>query len=365
MQRMQLTVGQRTFIVRKYYETRSFLAVKEAFLQQFPERNPPSTSTIQRNVEKYEREGTSLNLNKKRSGRRRTTRSQENIEQVRLFIAAQPQGVSCRRNPIGISKTAFNEITKHDLKWHPFKIHLVQKLQAGDPARRLRYCQWFSNQAHNIRFMSNIVIGDEAAFHLCGKVSTQNVRCYAPKGEAPHQFKFEKHSSRKKLHVWMGLCGNGEVIGPFFFNQNVNGRTYREMLENFAFPGVARAFVIYDQQVFRNIWWFQDGAPAHGSLEIRDLLRRKFEDRVVALHHEHEWPPRSPDLTPLDFFLWGYLKQKVFATPPENLPELRRRIVEEVNILRDNGVMVRRSFAAMSNRANLCIERNGSHIECQ
>jgi hypothetical protein len=38
------------------------------------------------------------------------------------------------------------------------------------------------------------------------------------------------------------------------------------------------------------------------------------------------WPPRSPDLTPLDFFLWGYIKEKVYVTPPQNVQDLDQRI---------------------------------------
>ena len=39
-------------------------------------------------------------------------------------------------------------------------------------------------------------------------------------------------------------------------------------------------------------------------------------------------PPRSPDLTPLDFFMWGYLKQQVYAAPPQTLQDLKRRITD-------------------------------------
>ena len=46
------------------------------------------------------------------------------------------------------------------------------------------------------------------------------------------------------------------------------------------------------------------------------------------------WPPRSPDLTPCDYFLWGHLKNKVYSTPPENTGELRERIFNEVNLLK-------------------------------
>jgi len=360
---MQLTTEQRVFAVQIYLERRSFVAVREAFRERFPDRNLPAKSTIQRNVEKYLREGTSLNLNKGRSGRIRTTRTQENINQVRELLQEQPRVISCRRNPIGLPKTSFNEITTKDLKWHPYKIHIVQKLERDDPARRMRFCRWFSEQAHNVRFLSNLVIGDEAIFQLNGSVSTQNVRCYAPKGEPPVDYKFEKSNSREKLHVWIGLCGNGQIIGPHFFNRNVNGRVYREMLEQVVFPAVAHIYQRYGDN-FNDLWWFQDGAPAHRSRDVRRVLQERFEHRIVALNHDIEWPPRSPDLTPLDFFLWGYLKQKVFSTPPQDLPTLRRRIVDEVNQLRENEGTIRRSFGAMVNRADRCVQKNGSHVEC-
>jgi len=40
------------------------------------------------------------------------------------------------------------------------------------------------------------------------------------------------------------------------------------------------------------------------------------------------WPPRSPDITPLDFFLWGYVKDKVFSTPVPDITDLKARITD-------------------------------------
>ena len=40
------------------------------------------------------------------------------------------------------------------------------------------------------------------------------------------------------------------------------------------------------------------------------------------------WPPRSPDITPLDFFLWGYVKDKVFSTPVPDITNLKGRITD-------------------------------------
>ena len=75
---------------------------------------------------------------------------------------------------------------------------------------------------------------------------------------------------------------------------------------------------------------------AHRTVIVRRILQQRFQNRIVALNHGIEWPPRLPDLTPCDFFLWGYLKQQVFSSSLQNLPELRRRLVDEMNDLRQN-----------------------------
>ena len=107
----------------------------------------------------------------------------------------------------------------------------------------------------------------------------------------------------------------------------------------------------------------QDGAPAHRLIRVRDRLQELFPRRVIGLGHDREWPPRSPDLTSLDFFLWGYLKGKVYVTVPENLRELRQRIEHEVQAL-NRTRMVRRSILSMRRRrAQDCVALNGGHVE--
>jgi hypothetical protein len=74
-----------------------------------------------------------------------------------------------------------------------------------------------------------------------------------------------------------------------------------------------------------------------------------------------EWPARSPDLTPLDYFLWGYVKHNVFKTRPNDLQELQQRIINTCATI--TPVMlsnVRRSFAE---RVALCFAVDGQHIE--
>ena len=319
---VQLTTEQRTFIVKSYYKCRSYKRTREAFRNRFQDRQPPAPKTIWANVDKYEKHGTSLNRNKQNSGRRRSARSEANIRAVAQRLAEHPRNTSARRNGVGISSATFNRITRLDLHQHPYRMNTRHQLVPQDFDLRLQFAGWLINRCErNKNFLRSMVIGDEAAFALNGQVNTRNVREYAPARQPP-AFNFDVNLSQQKLTVWLGLCGSGQVIGPFFFNGNVNGTNYLYMINNDVLPQLQEHFEQQIRGVFRNLWWAQDCAPAHRSIAVGERLRGLFGNRVIALDHNVEWPPRSPDLTPCDFFLWGYLKNRVFSSPPADLDDL-------------------------------------------
>ena len=134
---MQLTTEQRVFLVKSYFETQSFVEVQRLFALRFPNRNPPH-----KNVQKYLNRGTSLNRNSSSCGRKRTGRSQENIDVVQEELINNPDSISCRRNNSGLPSATFNRIVRVDLKWHPYKIQRRHQLLPGDFQRRLQFCEW-------------------------------------------------------------------------------------------------------------------------------------------------------------------------------------------------------------------------------
>ena len=67
----------------------------------------------------------------------------------------------------------------------------------------------------------------------------------------------------------------------------------------------------------------QDGATAY---EIIDLLQQEFPDNIISRSSDLNWPPRSCDLTPCDFFLWDFDKSQVYANKPETIPEVKSEI---------------------------------------
>ncbi|GBM06609.1 hypothetical protein AVEN_140999-1 [Araneus ventricosus] len=69
----------------------------------------------------------------------------------------------------------------------------------------------------------------------------------------------------------------------------------------------------------RNVWFQHDGAPAHETSSVKQYLVEEFVEQIIGDGGFQEWPPRSLDLTPMDFFLWEYLKQQVYGTPSPTL----------------------------------------------
>jgi hypothetical protein len=92
------------------------------------------------------------------------------------------------------------------------------------------------------------------------------------------------------------------------------------MLENFVLPQIAEV----DGLIFQ-----QDGAPPHFGAIVRTALDEQFPGRCIGRGGLINWPSRSPDLTPMDFF-WGYIKDIVYSERVESLPDLRRRITPAI-----------------------------------
>jgi len=82
--------------------------------------------------------------------------------------------------------------------------------------------------------------------------------------------------------------------------------------------------------VIENTFFQQDGATSHTARMSMNAVNALFPNRVVSRNWDIPWHPRSPELTPRDYFLWGYLKTKQFETRPRTTADLKQRIQDEV-----------------------------------
>ena len=73
-----------------------------------------------------------------------------------------------------------------------------------------------------------------------------------------------------------------------------------------------------------------------------------------------EWPARYPDLTPCDFFLWGFLKSRVYVNRPRTLQDLKTNIQEEIANI--GPAMLAGVMTNARNRFTQCMENGGRYL---
>ena len=102
-----------------------------------------------------------------------------------------------------------------------------------------------------------------------------------------------------------------------------DGDRYRVMLNEFLFTKI-------EEEDITNIWFQQDGTSCHTAEATFDVSRPAFEDCIISRRADVVWPPRSCDMTPLDYYLWGAVKDKRYDDKPETIDTLKDNIREAI-----------------------------------
>ena len=279
--------------------------------------------------------------------------TEQMIEEVHDVVQNQPQSsVRAVATACSIPKTTAHRIMKEYLLLKPYKVQFVQQLYEEDLQDRIDMCKTLIPMLQDKNIEENIFFSDEATFYLNGLVNKHNVRYWSE--DNPHET-IETAMKSPKLNVWCAMSKN-QLIGPFFFEDDtINGENYLSMLQNFFLPEIRKLHKV------RSIILQQDGAPPHFAIDVRKYLDHQFPRRWIGRGGPIRWAPRSPDLTPLDFFLWGHLKNIIYKTPIQDLTELRRRINNEIKSISTE--TLNNVFLNIVKRMHLCIESDGDHFE--
>ncbi|GFS65311.1 putative bifunctional UDP-N-acetylglucosamine transferase and deubiquitinase ALG13 [Trichonephila clavipes] len=125
------------------------------------------------------------------------------------------------------------------------------------------------------------------------------------------------------------------------------------MITNFFIPELNN----HDVQ---ELWFQQDSATCHTARATIDLLKDTFGDRLISRFGPVNWPPRSCDLTPLDYFLWGYVKSLVYADKPQTLDHLEDNIRRVIADIRPQ--MLEKVIENWTSRLDYIRASRGSHM---
>jgi hypothetical protein len=147
------------------------------------------------------------------------------------------------------------------------------------------------------------------------------------------------------------------IVGPFEFPAHLNAQHYMNFLEQ----DLSELLEEVPLQHFLNEWCQHDGAPIHFCRQVRQILDRRYPNSWIRQGEPVNWPARSPDLTPLDYFLWGHLKNYIYREPVNNLEELNDRIHEALTSVTPN--MLRMARENLIKRARLRLHMEDGHFE--
>ena len=109
------------------------------------------------------------------------------------------------------------------------------------------------------------------------------------------------------------------------------------------------------------LWFQQDGATCHTANETIVLLKETFGERIISRRGPVAWPSRPCDLTPLDYFLWGYVKSLVYADKPETIDDLEeniQRVIGDIHPAAKSGRKLGLSAGIYSSQPRRTFARN-------
>lgn len=348
-----LTVAEKIEMIFIYGECgRNVDAAVRLYAARFPEKNTPSRRSFYRTVNDFKENGS---VQPKKRKRRITATSEHNEIAVLSAVAYNPH-VSSRAisRGSGISQTSVIQILKR-YKFHPYHISLHQELHGDDFQNRVVFCQWAHEQIQIDRnFFLRVLFSDESTFTNHGEVNRHNMHYWSV--ENPRWLRQVEHQRPWSVNVWCGIMGD-KLIGPVFFNGILNGQKYRYFLDQ-ELPLLLEELSLQER---RSMWFQHDGCPAHFSIGARQILDQIYNDCWIGRGGPVHWPARSPDLTSPDFFLWGYLKEKVYQEEPTTVENMKERIRNACRHI-DRQTLLR-CHETFKKRIEMCIQVQGHHFE--
>lgn len=326
---------------------------RRLYAERFPQRQLPSIKTFTA-IHNRLREFGTFQINRADTGRDKSIRSVEFEEDVLNKFEENPR-TSTRvvASEMNTSNATVWRVL-HDEKLYPFHLQKVHSLEPRDYPRRVACSRWFLHKlADDPDFLKKVMFTDESSFNRDGIFNSRNSHVWAE--ENPHKIIQKGNQNRFSINVWAGVFGD-HVIGPYILPNRLNSPTYLVFLRDIL-PELMEE-VPLEERI--GMWFQHDGAPAHFGNIIREYLDLTFGECWIGRGGPTLWPPRSPDLTPLDFYVWGRMKELVYSSPVENEIELVGRIVEAGAIIQEENANI---WQSMENRLHVCNRLGGRHFE--
>jgi hypothetical protein len=183
---------------------------------------------------------------------------------------------------------------------YPFHPQHVQDLHPENSVMRLEFCHWLHT---NRQLLPLTLFTDEATFTRNG-IDIRNLHRWSD--DNPHGTVETNFQHCFSSNVWCGMIDD-MLTDPVILDYHMTGHNYLDFLQN----GITKtttecSFGYMDCYVLSARW------SPHYTRLVMQHLNDTFPNSWIGHGSTINWPPRSPDLTPSDFCLWGWMKSKAY-----------------------------------------------------
>lgn len=328
---------------------------RELYGARYPERVLPDKKMFPR-LERLLRNNTDV-FSKKGTPVPGRALNEDSVAAVIEYFEANPRNsIRQASRELNITYSTIQRILKIN-GYHDYKLHNLEKLSVFHKERRMNFIAQITEVIYILdhRIFAHILWTDESRFVSNGKPNRKNEHYWA--NENPHFVNEIENQGHFGINVWCGMVGR-HLVGPYFFENILDGRRYLQFLQE-ELPGLLEDIPL---QLRLNLWYHHDGAPPHRVRPVQQFLNNVYGERWIGTNGPILWPPKSPDLTPLDFYLWGTLKNEVYKTASRDINHLKEKIqIACRNISRN--VLARVTEIRVRRNLEKCLEVEGGHIE--
>lgn len=352
-----LTPRDKIGLIKLFYQGNSARRTRDIWLERNPEQEYFDHSQVLRVIRKFERDGTVHDKRKRVAIERQNVPRQqsENERNILNLVERDPtltlRGMSQQLN---VSKSLIHKVLKKN-KFKSYHYTNHQQLLDSDYQRRVFFSSTMIDLINNDRnLLENICFSDESCFTLRHAPNWQNSRMWAKNNPS---LVVQSHTQfQQKVNVWIGILG-ANLIGPFFYNENLTGELFLDLLMNEIGPRIAEVGRDGD------IWFQMDGCPAHNTRIVKEYLHASFPGRLIAHNGDIDWSARSPDLSPNDYFLWGHISSIIYngGKSYANVDDLKDAIRQVCNNI--NARQLKNVRNEFYHRLGYCVAADGGIFE--
>lgn len=258
------------------------------------------------------------------------------------------------------SARTIHKIIHEDLKLIKRKKGRVHTLTQRHRSERTTNCRLlYENYLAGDKWQF-IVTLDEAWFYLsnCGKKRSIYYEKIGKKSTYKH-YREGHESFSKGFMVAAGYCSKEKLrlikvdnkvkINSQYYQNNILGPIFREDIP-----------LLYGEETSK-VFFHQDKAPSHFSYSTVDFLEKLKEETKINYIPYNHIPVKSPDAAPMDFCVFGLLKQALAKRNPKTLNGLWKVLLEEWELL--NPVILTKSLLSWKLRCRSIVKRKGYPIE--